>query len=573
MIEIIEIESFRGIPNTLSLNLDGESAILLGSNGSGKSSIIDGIEFCLQAKIQHSADLDAVDMPEVLNKIGNTKKSRIEIKLKDNKVVRRAVEFNNGSYVFDKYPDNRFAYAPFVLRRDDILRFWSTSDVQRQLLFFQYFSYKDKQPLTDDWKQKLKHLESLRLKRKRTRNDLRTKLANIAGTEATEVPIQKNKLHEFSTKYVYFDLSKKQRAHAKWKGIKIRINQKVKIALNEYRKSFEAIDEVNGEISKIKNVPKKHNYKEETKTFFEEVSKEVTRGFLKLTNLMFVNDIQMLIGDISDISITFKVKLSNNEITSPQRVFSEANQDLLALLIFLELNYYSTIKGQEKVLVLDDVLQSVDSEIRTKTIDYILHRFKGWQIIISTHDRLWKEQVEYLKRLHNIQYNCFEILRWSENEGPMIISNIESIDDYASDYTKNITELCSSSSILLEKICNNLSYRLPISVTRRRNDKYTIGDLWPGIRKILKKTNLDNVSEEIDHVLYLRNIIGGHYNNWAQNISRNEALRFKNAIIKLHNSVYCNECRKWIELLRVGEAPLQKWSCRCQKLIVQKKYV
>jgi recombinational DNA repair ATPase RecF len=51
-IKTIEIRAFRGIPE-LNLNLDGKSFILRGENGTGKSSLVDAIEFFFSGKVLH----------------------------------------------------------------------------------------------------------------------------------------------------------------------------------------------------------------------------------------------------------------------------------------------------------------------------------------------------------------------------------------------------------------------------------------------------------------------------------------------------------------------------------------
>lgn len=56
-VKAIKITSFRGIPNEINLNFTDKSGnpvsvLIFGDNGSGKSSIIDAIEYNLQGKIE-----------------------------------------------------------------------------------------------------------------------------------------------------------------------------------------------------------------------------------------------------------------------------------------------------------------------------------------------------------------------------------------------------------------------------------------------------------------------------------------------------------------------------------------
>lgn len=51
-IKTINIHAFRGIPD-LELDLDGKSVIIRGENGTGKSSIVDAIEFFFTGRVSH----------------------------------------------------------------------------------------------------------------------------------------------------------------------------------------------------------------------------------------------------------------------------------------------------------------------------------------------------------------------------------------------------------------------------------------------------------------------------------------------------------------------------------------
>src|SRR6266487_1415613 len=55
-IKALEIKGIRGVRENLSLTLNGNSILIYGDNGSGKSSITDSIEFIYKNKIKHIKD-------------------------------------------------------------------------------------------------------------------------------------------------------------------------------------------------------------------------------------------------------------------------------------------------------------------------------------------------------------------------------------------------------------------------------------------------------------------------------------------------------------------------------------
>jgi hypothetical protein len=160
-----------------------------------------------------------------------------------------------------------------------------------------------------------------------------------------------------------------------------------------------------------------------------------------------------------------------------------------------------------------------------------------------------------------------EIVRWSFSNGPTVFNTSKNIDDILLETVEagQIVNICSQAGLLLEEICDKLSWILPTSVIRRKEDKYTLGDLWPGIYKILKKTNMKSIVDEIDKWLHLRNLVGAHYNEWSRSVSLQEAESFAEAVLQFFWHVRCNSCFRWIEPLG---SQSKHWSCRCGKLDV-----
>ncbi len=125
------------------------------------------------------------------------------------------------------------------------------------------------------------------------------------------------------------------------------------------------------------------------------------------------------------------------------------------------------------------------------------------------------------------------------------------------------TSIAMEAGRLLEAICDTLSWTFSVSIVRKRADRYTIGDLWPAVRKELRKTNLAETAEEIDRYLLLRNLLGAHVNEWAEGASLTEVRRLGSSVVALLDATYCADCRQWI-----APAGRDAWACRCRATVL-----
>lgn len=162
---------------------------------------------------------------------------------------------------------------------------------------------------------------------------------------------------------------------------------------------------------------------------------------------------------------------------------------------------------------------------------------------------MWKEQLIQLFRNHSKKIKQLEIIKWSFKDGPQIVGSLNNYDEKLIDTIKNgsTADICASSGYLLEYLCEKLSCLFSTSIKRRYGDRYTIGDLWPGIFKIIKKTPAVTSFSELNDLLYLRNMVGSHYNEWSLSLSRSEANDFAQAVLDSYYHVCCKKCGKWIK--------------------------
>lgn len=138
----IKIEHFRGVPNDISLNFSirdkAESALIFGDNGIGKSTIVDAIEFVTQGSVQGSVSGNSREW--LYNSISLTSdgQASVDLFLNDDSHYSASIykDYEEGVVKKDGGFVKAFRYAPFILRRQDILSFWGLPNEQN-LRFFQ----------------------------------------------------------------------------------------------------------------------------------------------------------------------------------------------------------------------------------------------------------------------------------------------------------------------------------------------------------------------------------------------------------------------------------------------------
>jgi hypothetical protein len=162
-----------------------------------------------------------------------------------------------------------------------------------------------------------------------------------------------------------------------------------------------------------------------------------------------------------------------------------------------------------------------------------------------------------------------EIVRWEFGSGPVVrAARVDPGSELrvALDHEATPATLSGQAGLLLEETCHHATIFLPTSVTRRKGDRYTLGDMWPPVLKKLKKTTAKPEAQAVDATIELRNMVGAHYNEWAKSLSREEARLFAVAALALYERLFCSECLGWIEY--AGDAA-SSWQCRCGHLVLE----
>lgn len=506
VVQRVEMQNFRGVGGYLQLDLsngDNLAPILLfGDNGSGKSSLVDALEFGLRGRLSRRGvgglkqrrevrNLSVPGIPGVLLALSDGTHVRRGGGIKDTEEPDRLAQIVDG-----------FEYCPVVIRRHDVESFWTIPSRQRQQFFFDYL----REPgggnlatLEAEQQQKLWRAQEKLQNAKR-------RLQRAIGAHES-LPMTYNETLAFFHNTLLPRYGQGQRR-------KRRLPKRTYNAFLEFQGALQKTESIAAQAGEdaAAILPE-----QQLRQVLATVSGRVSDDFSQVARKDWINEVVLQLDEQDGLDIW--VALSSGRRVEPTQVLNEAALDVLALLILVEVHHQCSELGQRKLIVLDDVFQSVDSIHRVRCLEHVIERLRGWQVIMTLHDRLWLELARSaIQRKAHGPARIIEVRDWRHGHPPVLrVAG----NGPASQLEQMLSEAVEPSALVgvsgrtLEQLCDRLSITLGTSVTRRREDKYTLGDLWPGVLKTLRKANLEDLTraaETVDMYLALRNIAGAHYN-------------------------------------------------------------
>lgn len=183
----------------------------------------------------------------------------------------------------------------------------------------------------------------------------------------------------------------------------------------------------------------------------------------------------------------------------PRAFLSEGHLDSLGLCLFLAAVRIFNPPGS--LLVLDDVLTSIDKEHRQRVGELLYSEFQDYQIILTTHDEHWNDLLASTARAWGLQdkWRYIKLEGWNVETGP-VFSIVESSWTFISE---NLTEsnyrnLGGPFRLVVEDFMKRCAAKIELKVKFKSEGKYTGGDfVTAGIQDQIrdKLIRLDGVNE------------------------------------------------------------------------------
>ncbi len=281
--------------------------------------------------------------------------------------------------------------------------------------------------------------------------------------------------------------------------------------------------------------------------------------------------------------LDFKVDFYGRGAHHPRALHSEGHQDSMGLCLYLALNKKIS-KGKVKLVILDDVVMSIDSNHRRNVCKLLKERFPDQQFIITTHNRTWARQLNTDGVLKS--KNMVEFRGWSVDTGPTCAGNGDVWDEIRkklenNDIASAAHQLREHSEFFYGDVCSSLR----AEVCYKGDGRWELGDFLKGAKKAYKENlklakkaaNSWGNQEELDKYPEIESQVNEliqrtqseqwginenvHYSRWAD-FTKNDFLPIVEAFQDFEAVFRCSKCGGLISLNMKGVTPSNA-KCPC----------
>ncbi|MDO8869670.1 MAG: DUF2813 domain-containing protein [Methanobacteriaceae archaeon] len=311
--------------------------------------------------------------------------------------------------------------------------------------------------------------------------------------------------------------------------------------LKELKSRLELIDNIYNSFIELK--------KSKIQSIFDSIQSDIQDFYSLLHPKEPHNNIELKI--VRNASAELKITSFSRENQDPRALTSEGHLDSLGLCIFLAL--VNKFNKDCSLIVLDDIVTTVDSAHRQMICKLLFTQFKKKQFIITTHENLWYQQLFKSQQVFGVNFENYIISNWTVDDGPDLKPYKINLDRIYEKISSGDLSCAGNESRqylewVLEEICKSIDAEVLMK------ERYTAGDLMSPVRGQLKeiiadpdiKKEIKDAFRELENNSIMGNILS-HNNLFAGNVSATEVKRFVESVKKIHDLMTCPSCGKFIQ--------------------------
>lgn len=259
-------------------------------------------------------------------------------------------------------------------------------------------------------------------------------------------------------------------------------------------------------------------------------------------------------------SLDIATEFAGKQDAPPQAYFSDSHLDTLGLCVFLALAECEV--PEQKILVLDDVLGSVDEPHVERVIGLIYDISQKFQhAIVTTHYRPWREKFRWgiLKPDQVCQF--VELKPWSLGDGMVLTGSTPEIARLKALLTADdpdVQAITGKAGVILEAILDFLTLKYGCAVPRKPGNTYVLNDLLSAVHgplltalrvdlvnvdptgaETVTSVSVKKIIEDIKAIAQARNVLGAHFNALAFDLYPDDGIRFARLVEQLADALIC----------------------------------
>lgn len=297
---------------------------------------------------------------------------------------------------------------------------------------------------------------------------------------------------------------------------------------------------------------------------FDDVARTANEFYEKIHPGEGVATSRLQVRDVGNGSLTLSTNFHGNE-ENPLLHYSESHLDTLSLCYFFALRRHEAdMRPLFKMLVLDDVMHSVDADHRARIAEVLKEEFSDHQIVITTHDIHFFDALR--RELGANGYHYLRINNWDLERGPVLGDPLTDFDRImvAEEREKLGQEtLAAAGGRFFEWLLKETTEALDVAIPARFKRGHDLGNLWPPLAAKLRRQKgfvaaHDGLVEALEQNSWVRNNCGAHFNDDPVPPTPEEVRAFAAMLASLYEALHCPNCRKFI-----GRQQNDDWRCVC----------
>lgn len=260
-------------------------------------------------------------------------------------------------------------------------------------------------------------------------------------------------------------------------------------------------------------------------------------------------NVRLLVDTDQRASATLEMDSLGTTGEDPRAYCSEGHLDSLGLVIFLA--FAKEFQDDCSLLVLDDVVTTIDAQHRSRICDLLCDEFRDWQLVVTTHDRNWFEELIETTRVHGLSDKAvpYYISGWTRGQGPALQPYRSHVGRVADCLERGDTEAAANHGRShLEFILKRIAEQTGASVRFRASGRYESQELLDIVRRRVNemfnlefKERMLSALDALEAVKFVANFLS-HDNPDALGLSVVEVAAFCSAVDVLEAAFSCPSC-------------------------------